>query len=54
MSHMMLMITTFEKKLADVEDLISRNHSYSVPLIAGVDVRRVNHPYKEWMTGEVE
>lgn len=54
MSHMMLMVTTFEKKLADVEDLISQNHSYSVPLIAGVDVRRINRPYKEWMTTEVE
>lgn len=54
MSHMMLMVTTFEKKLADVEDLISKHHSYSVPLIAGVDVRRINRPYKEWMTEEVE
>ena len=54
MSHMMLMVTTLEKHLADVEDLISKNHSYSVPLIAGVDIRRINRPYKEWMTGQVE
>jgi periplasmic divalent cation tolerance protein len=53
MSHVILMVSTFEKQLADVEDLISHNHSYSVPLIAGVDVRRINRPYKEWMTSEV-
>ena len=54
MSHFMIMATTFEKNLADVEHLISNNHTYSVPLIAGVDVRRVNPAYKEWMNGEVQ
>lgn len=46
----MLLITTFEAKLEAVNQIISENHTYSVPLIAGVDVRRINHPYKEWMT----
>ncbi len=54
LAQMMLMVTTFEKKLADVEDLISQNHSYSVPMIAGVDVRRISGPYKEWMNTEIE
>ena len=49
-SQAMLLITTFESKLEDVNTLISENHTYSVPMIAGVDVRRINHPYKEWMT----
>jgi len=48
-SQAMLMITTLESKLPDVENLISQNHSYSVPLVAGVDIRRLNHSYKEWM-----
>ena len=45
----MLLVTTLEGKLQDVDDIISANHSYSVPLIAGVDIRRINHEYKEWM-----
>lgn len=44
-----LLITTFESKLDMVTKLINENHSENVPLIAGVDVRRINHPYKEWM-----
>jgi periplasmic divalent cation tolerance protein len=53
-SQAMLMVTTFEKKLDAVNQIISDNHTYSIPLIAGVDVRRINHPYKEWMMNEIE
>lgn len=49
----MLLITTFESKLDAINEIISKNHTYSIPLIAGVDVRRINHPYKEWMMGEI-
>ncbi len=51
--EIMMNITTFEPKLEEVNDLISKHHSYSTPLIAGVDVRRINRAYKEWMTGQV-
>jgi periplasmic divalent cation tolerance protein len=50
----MLLITTFEAKLEEVNQIISEHHTYSVPLIAGVDVRRINHPYKQWMTEVIE
>ncbi len=49
-SQAMLLVTTLESKLAAIEDTISANHGYSAPLIAGVDVRRINHPYKTWMS----
>lgn len=49
----MMMITTHETKLQQVSDLISQNHSYSVPLIAGVDVMRVNPEYKAWVVSEI-
>ncbi len=52
-SQAMLVVTTFESKLEDVNEIISKNHSYSVPLIAGVDIRRMNSSYKEWMTEEI-
>jgi periplasmic divalent cation tolerance protein len=50
----MLMVTTFESKLDSVTNLINDNHTYDVPMIAGVDVRRINHPYKEWMMKEIQ
>ena len=50
----MLLISTFETKLEDINEIISKNHTYSVPMIAGVDVRRINHPFKEWMMEEIE
>jgi len=53
-SQAMLMVTTFESKIEDVTQLLSDNNSESVPLIAGVDVRRVNSSYKEWMMQEIE
>ncbi len=52
-SQMMLMITTLESKLEEVNDLVSKHHSYSTPIIAGVDVRRINRAYKEWMTKNI-
>jgi len=48
-----LFIKTNESKVQDVEDIIHQNHSYSVPIVATVDVRRVNRDYKEWMSGVV-
>lgn len=53
-SQTMLLITTFESKIDQVNQIISDNHTYSVPLIAGVDVRRINHLYKEWMMEVIE
>ena len=53
LEEVMMRITTFEPNLETVNDLISKHHSYSTPLIAGVDVRRINRAYKEWMMEEV-
>ncbi len=51
--EVMMAITTFEGRLEQVNDLISEHHSYSTPMIAGIDVRRINRAYKEWMMQEV-
>ncbi|MES2315314.1 MAG: divalent cation tolerance protein CutA [Patescibacteria group bacterium] len=53
MEEVMMLITTFEQKIETVNDLISKHHSYSTPLIGSVDVRRINRAYKEWMSEEV-
>lgn len=51
--EIMMLIVTFEPKIETVNDLIAKHHSYSVPLIGSVDVRRIYRPYKEWMSKEV-
>ncbi len=48
-----LLIKTLESKLQPIEDLISRNHSYSTPFIGAIEVKRINHAYREWMSGVV-
>ncbi|MEK7212653.1 MAG: divalent-cation tolerance protein CutA [Patescibacteria group bacterium] len=45
-----LLIKTNEPKVADIEDFITTNHSYSTPLAATVNVHRLNRAYKEWMS----
>ncbi|MDP3975074.1 MAG: divalent-cation tolerance protein CutA [Candidatus Jorgensenbacteria bacterium] len=45
-----VLVKTNETKVQDIEDLVSKNHSYSTPFIATVDVRRLNREYKEWMS----
>ena len=49
-----LLIKTIEAKVQQIEDLILQNHSYSVPFIAVVDVRRVNRAYKEYMSHHIQ
>jgi len=53
LEQVMLQIITFESKIEEVTKIISENHSYNIPLIAGVDIRRINHSYKEWMMEEI-
>ncbi len=49
-----LLIKTIEVKLQGIEDLIQSNHSYSVPCIAVIDVKRINRAYKEWLVQCIE
>ncbi len=45
-----LYIKTLESKLQPIEDLIVQNHSYVTPFIGAIDVKRINHAYREWMS----
>ena len=47
-------VKTLEHHLAEIESLIEQNHSYAVPFIGAIDVRRFNRPYREWMTTVVK
>lgn len=47
-------VKTLEHHLSEIEALIENNHSYSVPFIGAIDVRRFNRPYREWMTSVVK
>jgi len=44
-----LLIKTVESKVAEIESEILKNHSYAAPIIAVIDIRRINREYKEWL-----
>lgn len=47
--EVVILMKTSEAKLAEIENLILKNHTYKTPCIAAIDVRRVNREYKEWL-----
>ena len=38
-----------EPKMAEIEDFLIKNHTYTTPIVAAIDVKRLNRQYKEWM-----
>lgn len=48
-----LLIKTLEHKLAGIEEVIEKNHSYSTPIVAGIEIKRLNRKYREWMTSQI-
>jgi periplasmic divalent cation tolerance protein len=45
----LLLIKTLPEKWNELQDLIAKEHSYSVPEIAAVEAERVSGPYAEWL-----
>ena len=45
-----LWVNTLETKLQDIEDLITSEQRGHVPFVATLEVKRVNHAYKEWLS----
>jgi len=43
-----LMIKTNESKMAEIEDFLRKNHTYSIPFVGGVHIDRINQEYREW------
>lgn len=43
-----LFIKTNEPKMAEIEEFLRKNHSYSTPFIGGVHIDRINQEYREW------
>lgn len=48
-----LMIKTSESKMAEIEAFLEKYHTYSVPFVGAIDIRRINLKYREWMTAMV-
>ncbi len=44
-----LLIKTQEPKVAEIEELLIANHSYSVPFVGVIEAHRLNRAYREWM-----
>ena len=49
-----LMIKTNEPKMADIEEFLRKNHTYSTPFIGGIRIDRINQEYREWATGIIK
>lgn len=49
----LLLIKTLKKKFVQVEREIKRLHSYSVPCILEIPVKRVHRPYIKWLEQEI-
>ena len=49
-----MFVKTLEHHIAEIEDLIGQYHSYAVPYVGAIQVRRFNRPYREWMTTVVK
>ena len=46
----LLIIKTNEPKMAEIESFLVKNHTYTTPLVASFESKRLNREYKEWMT----
>ncbi len=46
-----MIIKTIDSKIQEAEDIIRSIHSYKTPCIATFALHRMNHEYKEWLTG---
>lgn len=44
-----LIAKTLKKNYRKVKELISKNHSYSIPCIAALNVTRINGSYYHWL-----
>ena len=44
-----LLIKTSEPKVAEIENFVVKNHTYTTPFVGVVNVHRLNREYKEWM-----
>lgn len=45
----LLLIKTLPEKWTELETLIAKEHSYSVPEIVALDAERISGPYAEWL-----
>ncbi len=45
----LLLIKTLPEKWDELCDLITANHSYTVPEIVAIDTERVSEPYLKWL-----
>ena len=48
-NEQLLLIKTTEDKYAELEEFISKNHSYDVPEIVSIKSENVFEPYRKWL-----
>lgn len=48
-----LLIKTQEPKMAEIEEFLRKNHTYSVPFVGGVHIDRINIEYRDWANEQI-
>lgn len=52
-SEAVLIVKTNESKMAEIEAFLSKNHDYSVPVVAAFTIDRINREYREWSVSQI-
>lgn len=52
--QVILIITTFQQKLEEINEIISKNTTFQTPFISTIDISRINRPFKEEMATEID
>ncbi len=53
-NEQVLIVKTSEEKFQMIEEVIKKNHSYDVPCVAALDVKRVNPEFRAWVVESLQ
>ena len=53
-TEIVMIVKTSEEKFQEIEQLIVENHSYDVPCIVAIDIKRMNPEFKQWVVSALQ
>jgi len=51
--EVVLLVKTLKGNYKKIERIVKKLHSYTVPIIAEIEVKRINKKYQKWLEREV-
>lgn len=52
--EVVLLVKTFRKNYKKIEKVVKKLHSYDMPIIAGIEVNKINKDYFNWTKREIK